>query len=46
VANSADGTVSRIDPTTGDVTETIEVGNRPEQIAVSSGTVWVTVQAL
>ena len=43
VANSAAGTVSRIDPETNAV-ETIEVGNSPAGIAVHRGLVWVSVQ--
>jgi len=43
VANSDDGTVSRIDPSTYEVT-TITVGNRPSGVAVGEGAVWVTVQ--
>ena len=45
VANSGDGTVSRIDPTTSKVVATIRVGNSPRGIAVGGGKVWVTVQA-
>ncbi len=45
VANVNDGTVSRIDPETYEVVETIEVGNAPAGIAVSGGRVWVSVQA-
>jgi YVTN family beta-propeller protein len=44
VANTAAGTVSRIDPATNDV-ETIDVGNSPAGIAVYRGLVWVSVQA-
>jgi YVTN family beta-propeller protein len=42
--NSGDGTVSRIDPETNEVVETIAVGHRPEGIAVAGGLVWVTVR--
>jgi YVTN family beta-propeller protein len=45
VANSADGTVSRIDLETNQVVATIPVGNAPADIAVVDGAVWVTVQA-
>jgi YVTN family beta-propeller protein len=45
VANAAGGTVSRIDPETYEVVETIEVGNAPAGIAVSGGQVWVSVKA-
>ena len=44
VANSGDGTVSRIDPSTNSVVATIRVGNSPLGIAVGAGYVWVTVQ--
>jgi YVTN family beta-propeller protein len=45
VANSRDGTVSRIDPQTNEVVATIRLGNSPKAIAVGGGEVWVTVQA-
>ena len=45
VANSGDGTVSRIDPETYEVVKTIEVGGAPAGIALSDGRVWVSVQA-
>ena len=41
VANSLDGTVSRIDPQTNRVTATIPVGDGPAAIAVGAGGVWV-----
>ena len=44
VANTGDGTVSRIDPATKKVVKTIDVGNRPVGIAVAADLVWVTVQ--
>jgi YVTN family beta-propeller protein len=37
--------VSRIDEATQRVTATIEVGHRPQGIAVAGGSVWVTVRA-
>ena len=43
VANSGDGTVSRIDPTAGKVIATIEVGGRADEVAVGEGAVWVNV---
>ena len=43
VANSSDGTVSRIDPETGRVVKTIRVGGRPIGITAGDGYVWVTV---
>ena len=45
VANSRDGTVSRIDPESNNVIATIHVGSSPQGIAVGAGVVWVTVQA-
>lgn len=45
VANSSDGTLSRIDPETNSVVETIEVGHRPLGITVGNGLVWVTVRS-
>jgi YVTN family beta-propeller protein len=44
VASADAGTVTRIDPATNQVVETIEVGNRPQGIAVANGLVWVTVR--
>jgi YVTN family beta-propeller protein len=45
VANSRDGTVSRIDPQSNKVIATIHVGSSPQRIAVGAGAVWVSVQA-
>lgn len=42
VANTLDGTVSRIDPTTGTVVNTIPVGNTPTGTAYGEGALWVT----
>jgi YVTN family beta-propeller protein len=44
LANSGDGTVARIDPGTNTVVETIDVGHRPQGVAVANGLVWVTVR--
>jgi serine/threonine protein kinase len=44
VANSRDGTVTRYDPTTADIT-TIRVGGKPVAVAVGEGGVWVVTQA-
>ena len=44
VANSLDGTVSRIDPTTNSVTGTIATGNGPAGVAVAADGVWVSNQ--
>jgi len=41
VANGEDGTVSRIDPATGDVSGPISVGTGPSGIAVTPAAVWV-----
>jgi peptide/nickel transport system substrate-binding protein len=45
VANSRDGTISRIDPRTNRVVDTIEVGGSPDRVVAAAGRVWVTVQA-
>ena len=42
VANNFGGTVSRIDPKTDTVVDTIHVGNGPSGVAVGYGSVWVT----
>lgn len=44
VANSLDGTVSRIDPQTNAVTATIAVGEGPTAIAAGGGGVWTANQ--
>ncbi|MDP9066888.1 MAG: hypothetical protein M3N53_00890 [Actinomycetota bacterium] len=45
VANSGDGTISRIDPDTKEVVATVEVGGSPEEVAIDEfsarPTVWV-----
>jgi YVTN family beta-propeller protein len=41
VANSEDGTVSRIDPATNRVTATIQVGGHLGRLTADSGAVWV-----
>ena len=41
VANSLDGTVSRIDPGTNTVVQTIDVGNGPAGVVYATGSVWV-----
>jgi YVTN family beta-propeller protein len=43
VANSGDGTVSRIDPETNEVVVSITIGGTPVGIAFSDETVWVAV---
>ena len=45
VANSREGTVSRIDPQSKQVIATIRVGHSLQGIAVGGGAVWVSVQA-
>ncbi len=44
VANTLDGTVSRIDPRTSVVTSTIEVGESPSGIAAGDDAVWVSTE--
>ena len=44
VANSADGSVSRIDPVAAKVVATIPVGSAPFGVAAGEGAVWVTNQ--
>ncbi|MGH2714081.1 MAG: ABC transporter substrate-binding protein [Thermoleophilaceae bacterium] len=41
VSNRDDGTVSRIDPGTDSVTDTVRVGGSPEAIAAGEGSIWV-----
>jgi YVTN family beta-propeller protein len=45
VANTIDGTVSRIDPSTNRVVATIRVGANPKQLAVGAGSVWAAAFA-
>jgi YVTN family beta-propeller protein len=45
VANGRDGTVSRVEPATNEVVETIPVGNRPQDLVVAAGAVWVSVRS-
>ena len=44
MANSLSGTVSRIDLKTRRVEATVEVGEAPQDVTVSNGLVWVSVQ--
>jgi YVTN family beta-propeller protein len=44
VANSGDGSISRIDSRTNAVSATVAVGHRPQGVAVAGGVVWVTVR--
>jgi peptide/nickel transport system substrate-binding protein len=44
VANSGDGTVTRLDPRSGRVTDTIQVGASPQDVVVADGRVWVSVR--
>jgi DNA-binding beta-propeller fold protein YncE len=37
--------VTRLDPQTGKVVATIEIGNEPRRLAAGGGAVWVTVRA-
>ena len=43
VAGQLDGTVTRIDPATGEVTDRIHVGGRPTELAFGDGGVWAAV---
>jgi YVTN family beta-propeller protein len=45
VANSGSGTISRIDPETNEVVETIEAGHAPTGLVVAGNLLWVTIQA-
>jgi len=42
VANSIDGTVSRIDPASRKAVSTIDVGGIPHELSVDDRGVWVT----
>jgi DNA-binding beta-propeller fold protein YncE/predicted Ser/Thr protein kinase len=44
VVNQLDRSLSRLDPETGDVVATIELGNEPQRVAAGEGRVWVTVR--
>jgi peptide/nickel transport system substrate-binding protein len=41
VANGGSGTLSRLDPASGQVVDTVPVGNDPTAVAVGGGAVWV-----
>jgi YVTN family beta-propeller protein len=45
VANSLDGTVSRVDPATDAVVATVHVGEGPSDVAVGGGGVWAASEA-
>ena len=45
VANSGDGTVTRIDPATNKTIATVAVGGSPQAITIAAGRAWVTVDA-
>jgi YVTN family beta-propeller protein len=45
VANTLDGTLSRVDPQARRVVATIDVGGAPRAVAVGAGSVWVTEHA-
>ena len=45
VASSLDRTVTRLDPATGKIVATIELGNEPQRLAAGGGAVWVSVRA-
>ena len=42
VANSSDGTLSRIDAVSGDVVDTIALGAGATDVAAGAGAVWVS----
>ena len=44
VANSLDGTVTRVDPQTNKVVATIKLGHTPSWVAIGGGRIWVSVQ--
>jgi YVTN family beta-propeller protein len=44
VANTLDGTVTRVNPRTNKVVATIHLGHLPSWVAVGGGRVWVSVQ--
>jgi YVTN family beta-propeller protein len=43
VANNGDGTVTRVDPTSGRILATIHVGGTPYEMAFAHGLAWVTL---
>jgi YVTN family beta-propeller protein len=43
VANQGDGTVTRVDPESGEVVATIPVGESPWEVVVEAGSIWVDV---
>jgi YVTN family beta-propeller protein len=43
VANSGDGTVTRIDPSDGNILATIHVGGSPFDLTFAHGLAWVTI---
>jgi YVTN family beta-propeller protein len=45
VASKLDRTVTRLDPATGKIIATIELGNEPQRLAAGGGAVWVSVRA-
>lgn len=45
VANTLDGTLSRVDPRARQVVATIDVGGAPRAVEVGAGSVWVTEHA-
>ena len=45
VASSLDRTVTRLDPATGEIVATIELGNEPQRLAAGGDAVWVSVRA-
>ena len=45
VVSRLDRTLTRLDPESGDVTATIDLGNEPQRVAAGEGAVWATVRA-
>ena len=45
VASKHDRAVTRLDPETGEIVATIELGSEPQRVAAGGGAVWVSVRA-
>ena len=44
VVNQLGSSLSRLDPDTGDVVATVEIGNEPQRVAAGEGRLWVSVR--
>ena len=44
VANSSDGTITKIDPANATILDTIRVGRSPVDLAYGGGRLWVSAQ--